>query len=258
MSDAPLVRSSESDGVRTITLDSHSNRNALSRRLLAELDGAITAAQHDAATRVIVLTAVGNVFCSGADLAEQQQGVAAPPAEFADLLRKVWSSPQPVIARVNGSVRGGGIGLIAASDIAIGLRRATFAFGEVRLGAVAAVVAVPCLQRMTSRDAAELFLTGVTFDGEKAASTRLLTVAVEDDDLDRSVDQYLADLRAGGPGALRLTKELLRTVPNLSIDDAFARMAQLSADRWSSAEAREGSTAFVEKRAPQWMQSRAK
>src|SRR5215216_4373776 len=133
-----MINRDFSDGVARLVLDSPHNRNALSTQLLTELDDGLDAAQRDDAIRVIVLSGEGPVFSSGADLKEQreykQHGLQSPVADLlVGALTKILDSPQPVVARVNGHARAGGLGLIGAADIAIAPRAATFGFAEVRL-----------------------------------------------------------------------------------------------------------------------------
>jgi len=187
------------DEIAVITLNSPANRNALSSALLTELHAALAAALADTGTRVIVLTGAGPAFCAGADLKEAAGRPAAAPALFPRIVELIFASPKPVICRVNGSARAGGIGLIAACDIAIAPLPATFAFTEVRIGAVPAIIAVPCLRRMPSRAAAEYFLTGETFSAERAREIGLLTLAVPEADLDAQTGRY-ANAAARGAG----------------------------------------------------------
>jgi methylglutaconyl-CoA hydratase len=251
-----LVRSVTGGLVATVTLDSPANRNALSGALLTQLHTALTGALADDSVRVIVLTGAGTAFCSGADLKEARDAPAAAPSSYPQILQLIWDSGKPVICRVNGSARAGGIGLIAACDIAIAPRPATFAFTEVRIGAAPAIIAVICLRRMSSRSAAEYFLTGESFDADRAAALGLLTAAVDEGDLDAQTQRYADLLLRGAPGALAVTKQLLRDVPGLSLADGLNRMAEVSASRFGSAEAREGMAAFAERRQPSWAAER--
>ena len=247
-----LVRSQADAGLTTITLDSPASRNALSSALLTQLRAALTGALAAAGCRVIVLTGAGTVFCAGADLKEARSGRAAAPELFPEILQLIWDSPKPVICRVNGSARAGGIGLIAAADIAIAPLPATFAFTEVRIGVVPAIISVPCLRRMPPRAAAEYFLTGEVFDAVRAAEIGLLTRAVEPAGLDAEVQRYAGMLLSGAPTALAAAKDVLREVPALPFAGGLARMAELSASGFASPEAREGMAAFAEKRPPSW------
>jgi methylglutaconyl-CoA hydratase len=247
-----LVRSDRTGAVATITLDSPANRNALSRRLLLELYAALASALSDTVIRVIVLTGAGPAFCSGADLKESRTSPAAAPELFPNVLQLIWDSPKPVVCRVNGSARAGGIGLIAACDIAVAAQPATFAFSEVRIGATPAIIAVTCLRRMDPRAAAEYFLTGEAFDAQRAMEIGLLTRAVPETELDEQTSRYADVLLRGAPGALGVTKTVLHEAGTLPVADGLARMAKLSAERFASAEAQEGMAAFAEKRDPAW------
>ena len=251
---SPLVHLSAADAVATITLDSPHNRNALSTRLLAELSDALDQALAEPAVRVIVLTGTGPVFCSGADLKEQGSAAGGAPvtASLPDILARIWESPKPVICRLNGTARAGGLGLVTACDFAIAPDTATFAFTEVRLGVVPAMISVTALRRLDPRAAAEYFLTGEVFDAHRAVEIGLLTRAVPADELDTAVAHYADMLRRGAPEALAITKRLVREVPALPFDEALRRMTALSAERFTSAEGQEGIRAFREKRDPSW------
>jgi methylglutaconyl-CoA hydratase len=247
----PLVRVTAEGGVATITMDSPHNRNALSRRLVASLREALTESLADDRVRVLVLTGTGPAFCAGADLKEQSAG--DPPPDVPGLVGLIWNSPKPVVARLNGPARAGGLGLVTACDIAVAPDTATFAFTEVRLGVVPAMIAVTCLRRMDPRAAAEYFLTGESFDARRGQEVGLINRAVPADELDAAVAHYTGMLLRGAPEALALAKRLPRTVPGMSVEEGFARMAELSAERFASTEAKEGIAAFLEKRDPRWM-----
>jgi methylglutaconyl-CoA hydratase len=245
-----LVHSTVSAGVATLTLDSPPNRNALSAQLMSELAAALAEAVASDAVRVVVLSHTGRVFCAGADLKATAAATASgdmPIASVPSLLEALAASPKPVIARVGGPARAGGIGLVAACDLAVAGRSATFAFTEVRLGVVPAVISVPVLPLLTARAARELLLTGEVFDAERALAAGLLTAVVADEDLDAEVARYAGMLALGAPGALAATKALLRAP---STD--YAELAALSARHFAGPEGREGVAAFTEKRRPSW------
>jgi methylglutaconyl-CoA hydratase len=251
-----LVHCRVADGVATLTLDSPENRNALSPQLMGQLAAGLRSALDDGSVRVIVLSHAGRVFCSGMDLKATARASGAgdmPVTAFPDILTTLWTSPKPVLARVGGPARAGGIGLVAACDIAVAARSATFAFTEVRLGVVPAIISVPVLPRLAPRAAHELFLTGEVFDAVRAAAIGLVNVAVADEDLDAEVDRYVDMLVRGAPGALAGTKEMLRRPSAGSMAADFAAMAALSAERFASEEGREGMAAFAQKRAAAWI-----
>ena len=258
MSAAPLVRSEAGEGVARVTLDSPGNRNAMSVALLTQLLDALDAALAEPSVRVVVLSGTGPVFCSGADLKEQREyrerGERSPVADLlVSALARVLESPKPVLARVNGHARAGGLGLIGAADIAIAPEDATFGFAEVRLGLVPAVIAVTTVPRMTPRAALELFLTGETFDGRRAVEVGLLNRVVPAERLDAEVERYADMLRRGGPEALGHIKPMLARIRALPRDEAFRELAELSTARFASDEGQEGMRAFAERREPSWV-----
>jgi methylglutaconyl-CoA hydratase len=253
-----LVRTVTDSGVTTLTLDSPANRNALSTPLIRELLDGLAAALADPAVRVVVISHTGPVFCSGADLKETAEARAngTLPAELVgDLLAAIWESPKPVLARVAGPARAGGLGLIAAADIAVCTREATFAFSEVRLGVIPAVISATVLPRLAPRAAAELYLTGDVFDGVRAAQIGLVTAAVPAAELDPAVTRYCHALVRGGPLALAGAKRLLRRTPGEDIRADLAELSIRSAGFFRSDEGREGVTAFREKRDATWVPS---
>ncbi|MGE0600331.1 MAG: enoyl-CoA hydratase-related protein [Dehalococcoidia bacterium] len=251
-----LVHYELTGGVGRITLDSPPNRNALSRQLTAELAAHMDAAVSDPAARIILLTGTGGVFCSGADLKEQrdanQSGGNTGPTALAPILEAMWNAPKPVVGRINGAARAGGMGLVAACDIAIGVESATFAVNEVRIGVIPAIISVVLLRKLSVTHAMEIFLTGEPFMGSRAVEIGLLNSAVHSDDLDKETDRYLAMLKQGAPGALGGAKRLVREVAAMEMHAGFEAMAELSAKYFASPEALEGMTAFAERRPPAW------
>ena len=253
-----LVHLDVADGVATVTLDSPRNRNALSSQVRRELQVHLDAAIADLDVRVVVLAHTGPVFCAGMDLRESSGASADAQGvnEFPRILRTIWTSPTPVVARLAGSARAGGVGLVAACDLAVAADAATFAFTEVRVGVVPAAIAVTVLPRLLPRAAHELFLTGQTFDATRAVAVGLLNAAVPADDLDAETARYVELLRLGAPAALAATKALLHRPLGDDLDAAFTAMQQLSAHHFASAEGQEGMAAFAEKRPPAWVRRR--
>ncbi|WP_433430868.1 enoyl-CoA hydratase-related protein [Nonomuraea sp. CA-141351] len=247
-----LVHKDLARGVATITLDSPPNRNALSVRLLADLADRLHWALAEPEARMIVLTGTGKVFCSGADIKEQKASGAPVTASFPEILTLIWDSPKPVICRLNGTARAGGLGLVTACDFAVAPLTASFAFSEVRLGVVPAMISVPVLRRVEPRAAAEYFLTGEVFDAARAAEIGLISRAVPEEELDATVARYAELLIQGAPEALAITKRLVREVPGMPFEEGLRRMTELSAERFTSEEGQEGIAAFREKRPPKW------
>ena len=244
-----LVHLSVRSGIATITLDSPANRNALSTPLRAQLLDAAERTADDDSVRVVVLDHTGPAFCAGMDLTEPPEAVNELPR----ILHRIWTHPKPVVAKLAGHARAGGIGLLAAADIAVAAAHTTFAFTEVRLGVVPAVISVTVLARLLPQAAHELFLTGETFDTTRATALGLLNSAVPADQLDAEVTRYTGMLLQGGPQALALTKQLLRRSSEPTMAHDFAAMLELSAARFASAEGQEGIRAFAEKRPASWV-----
>src|SRR3954453_22710966 len=235
-----LVRTVTAAGVTTLTLDSPANRNALSTALMGELLDRLSAAVSAPSVRMVVLSHTGPVFCSGADLKETAEARAngrLPADLIGDGLAAIWELPEAVVARVGGPARAGGLGLIAAADIAVCTEDATFAFSEVRLGVMPAVISAPVLRRLPPRAAAELYLTGDVFDGRRAAEIGLVTAAAPGETLDDAVATSPEALTRGGPEARAVTKELLRRAAPPSVRDDLAELSALSARYFRSAEA---------------------
>ncbi|MET9891558.1 enoyl-CoA hydratase family protein [Streptomyces sp. NBC_00647] len=241
-----VVRTARDRAVTTLTLDSPANRNALSAALVGELADALTRCGKDDETRAVVLTHTGNTFCAGADLREPPH-----PDAFVGLLRQIVELRRPVVARVTGHVRAGGLGLLGACDIAVAGPEASFAFTEVRIGVAPAVISLPLLPRTDPRALARYYLTGERFDAAEAVRTGLLTAAGED--VDAVLAPVLDGLRRSSPQGLAETKELLTAKVLEAFDRDAADLTALSARLFSSAQAREGMTAFLERRDPAWV-----
>jgi methylglutaconyl-CoA hydratase len=245
-----LVGVQHRGGIRTLTLDSPHNRNALSTLLLEQLAAALRDATGDGDVRGIVLTGAGSVFCSGADLSERG---GAAPNRMPEILTQMVESPVPVIVRVNGHARAGGIGLVAAGDLAVATEAASFAFTEVRVGVAPAMILVPALRVMDRRFVVRMSLTGERFEARAAAAAGLLSDVVADETaLDTWVDTQTEALRRAAPGALRATKDLLRTLPARPWARGLADAADVSATLFAGPEAAEGMEAFLQKRTPSW------
>ena len=244
-----LVHYSVSDAVATITLDSQHNRNALSRQLVTELFESIERAAADDDVRVVLLAAAGKVFCSGADLSEASAGGMDEGARrIVDLQRLIVTLDKPVVARVYGAVRAGGIGIVAASDIVVAADDATFALTEVKLGLAAAIISLTVHARMNPRAAALTTLGGEVFSGADAAAYGLATRAVPADDLDAEVAKVCASLASGAAQGLRESKRILNRELVERIDAHGDEMAELSARLFASDAAKTAMTAFLSRK----------
>ena len=251
MSDSPpeLVHYRVDDHVASLKLDSQHNRNALSRQLVAELFAGLERADADDDVKVVLIRAVGPAFCSGADMSEAgADGMEKAARVLVDLQRKIATLPMPVVTRVQGSVRAGGIGIVAASDIAVSAEHATYAFTEVRLGLTPAAISLSVLPRMHDRAAALIFLTGDVFDGREAGRMGLVTKVVSEDELNLEVDGICAALAKGSPQGLRETKRLIGQPLVERIDRLGDDLARLSAELFASDEAKAAMLAFLSRK----------
>lgn len=248
MSDAPaeLVHYDVADQVATITLDSPHNRNALSRQLVTELFARLEEADADADAKVVLIRSSGRVFCSGADLSEAATGSMEEGARrIVDLQRLIVTMDKPVVTALLGAVRAGGIGIIAASDIAVAAEDATFALTEVKLGLAAAIISLTVHHRMTPRSAALTTLGGEVFTGADAATYGLVTRAVPADVLDDAVAEVCASLATGAVQGLRESKRILNRDLVARIDAHGDELAELSGRLFASEEAHAAMTAFL-------------
>jgi enoyl-CoA hydratase len=260
-----------------LTLDSGHNRNALSTTLVGQLHQLLRDAAADPAVRAVVLDHTGGTFCAGADLSaasgadprgDREGGGAgrrgSPPSaygqavdrarELTALLRAIVESPLPVIAAVDGHVRAGGMGLVAACDVAVAGPRSTFALTEARIGVAPAIISLTLLPKISARAAARYYLTGEKFDAAEAAAIGLITLAT--DDVDAAVAALAADLSQASPQGLAASKALTTAAVLAAFDRDAERLSEESARLFVSEEAREGMLAFLQKRPPQWAPDR--
>jgi len=250
------------DGRRgELTLNRPERHNALDEAMIAELTIGLQELAADPRVRVVVLSAVGKSFCSGADLAWMKRAAGYGEAEnladarnLADLFTTLDTLPKPTIARVQGPAYGGGVGLVAACDIAVGAVEARFALTEVRLGLIPAVISPYVLAAIGRRQARRYMLTAEVIPAAEAWRIGLLHQLVEGlEALDQTIDGLVKTLAANGPEALTACKTLISEVAGRSIDAALVEDTARRITRVrAGAEAGEGLAAFLEKRRPSW------
>jgi enoyl-CoA hydratase/carnithine racemase len=239
VSDA-LVHRNDDDRIAVITLDSPANRNALSRRLVAELGQALAEAGADESLHGVLLRSSHPVFCAGADLKEAATvDMVESARSIVALQRTIAALPVPVVTRLDGAVRAGGLGLVASSDVVVCRDDATFALNEVRLGLAAAVISIPLRARLSQRAASAWFLTGSPFGAEEALEHGLVTAVVDEASMDGAVAGVLEDLRAGARQGLVEAKRLLNRDLVAAFDRDGDEMARLSGLLFHSDVARE-------------------
>ena len=246
------------NGAAWITLNRPESRNALSAVLVSEVHQHLLAADEDASVRCIVITGAEPAFCSGADLknppGQMIRGRQSVP--YPKVLMTIMESPKPVIAAVNGAAFAGGLGLVGAADIVVAVEDARFAFSEVRIGVIPAVISVVCIPKLGTHHAMRLFLTGERFTGAQAVEMGLAHRAVPKDDLLAAVEEEISMINLGGPIAVPECKKLVRRIPALSIEEGFEEASEWSSRMFASEEAAEGMAAFREKRNADWIKQR--
>ncbi len=251
---AELVHYTVAGGIATITLDSPGNRNALSRQMVGELVARLGEAADAAASgtvRGIVLAHTGKVFCAGADLKDAgAHGVEEGAQDLVTILRTILSIPVPVIARVDGVARAGGLGILGACDIVVANSAATFAFSEVRIGLGPAIISLTTMPRMDSRSTSRYYLTGETFDAAAAQAAGLITLTA--DDVDAALAPIIDGIRQGSPQGLAVSKKMSAAPTLAALEAGAAEMAALSSSLFTTEEAKEGMAAFLERRRPAW------
>jgi methylglutaconyl-CoA hydratase len=248
------------EGVARVTLNRPDVRNAFDDALISRLKNTFDEIGGDPSVRTLVLAGNGPAFCAGADLNWMkrmagygyEQNLADAQA-LADMLASLDRMPKPTIARVHGPAFAGGTGLVAACDIAVGTPEAKFCFSEAKLGLSPATISPHVMRAIGERAARRYFLTAEVFDAAEAERIGLLTFQVPKEALDKTIDDLLAHLLAGGPQAHREIKSLIRAVAGRPVEDALVRdTAKRIAEIRVSPEGREGIASFLEKRKPDW------
>lgn len=257
------IRVSNQSGICEISLDRPGTHNAFDDKLIRELTDALEAAQHDASVWAVVLTGEGKTFSAGADAHWMRSMAGASELEnrndslrLAQLMRTLNFLPKPTVAKVNGSAYGGGVGLIACCDFAIGIEDAKFSLSEAKLGLVPAVISPYVIAAIGLRQARRLFVSAEIFNGEEAFRIGLLHQVVSRSDLDDAVAHTLHYLRKCGAQAQAEAKALALRVAGITRESAEKideQNAALIARLRVSEEGQEGLTAFLEKRPPRWM-----
>lgn len=248
------------DGVAHITLNRPDCHNAFGDELIAELQDAFDRLANEERVRLVVLSAVGKSFSAGADLQWLQRFAAQAPAsneadaaKLAKMFHRLFTLPQPTLALVQGDAYGGGVGLVAACDIAIAADTACFCLSEVKLGLIPAVIGPYVLRAIGPRAARRYVLSAERFDSMEARRLGLVHAVVPGDGLMEAGEAWADAILRNGPQAVRAAKHFLAEITGRRLDEALvAETARRIADVGSGAEAREGIAGFLGKRPPAW------
>ena len=250
----------DSRGVATLTLAREDKHNALSAQMLADLTQAAAELAADDAVRVVILAAAGRTFCAGGDLGwmQEQMGMdagtrAIEAGKLATMLGALNRLPKPLIGRLHGNAFGGGVGMAAVCDVAIGVDSLKMALTETKLGIIPATIGPYVIARMGEGRARRVFMSGRVFDAHEAVELGLLARAVPADDLDAAVEREVLPYLACPPGAVAAAKKLAQDLGGAATEEAVAMSIAALAARWETAEAAEGIGAFFEKRRAAWV-----
>jgi methylglutaconyl-CoA hydratase len=259
MNDSRTVRVETAGKIGRVTFCRPEIHNAFNDQVIDEMTFAFKRLKTDPDVRVVILTGEGKSFCAGADLNWMRkvkdyayEDNLDEARRLADLFWDIYSFPKPVIGRINGAAIGGGTGFVAVTDIAVAAQSAVFSFSEVKIGVVPACISPYVIKRVGEGKAREFFLTGERLTSERALEAGLVNRAVPDEMLDATVNGLVESVLTSGPEAIRVCKELLQTVPSLTVDDFKEHTARVIADLRQSAEGQEGMDAFLNKRKPKW------
>lgn len=256
-----LIAKTIESGVATVTLCRSEKRNALSRELLQQLSAAVTEVLDDPQTRVLVLRAEGKVFCAGMDLVEMQARASSEDGQkewmqdsqdYCELLVSLYAASVPTIAALQGPVLAGGVGMVLACDFVIAIEGAFFALPEPQRGITAAMVTPLLVHRIGAGPAGHLLLSGRRQSAADAAKTGLVYEVVSPESLDEAVNSLTDSIMLGSPEALAITRRHLDEVGGNDLVARIRQSIEVSATARSSQDAREGLSAFLEKRKPKW------
>lgn len=245
--------------VVTIYLNRPEVHNAMSEELMKQLTTCFEKFGYDEKTRIIILTGKGKSFCAGADLNWMKSMVKYSKEEnikdsrlLVSLYDSIYNCPKPVIGRVNGHAFGGGLGLFAVCDIAIAVPDCKFAFSEVKLGIIPAVISTYIARRVNISNMRRLFITGERFDSEYAKNIGLIDYVVPENEIDNKIEFYIKLLRSSGPIAIKQVKNLIDSIEKMEVEKYKNFTVEKISELRISDEGQEGINAFLKKRKSKW------
>lgn len=254
------VERSYNDKIAVVTMRRPEAHNAFNPQLIADLRAAFTELSGDAGLHAVILTGDGPSFSAGADLSMMKEAGALSPEQnlndarsMAELFEIINTFPCPVIARVNGTAMGGGLGLVAVCDIVIAVEQARLAFSEVKLGIAPAVISPYVIRKIGETHARVLFVTGERFNAVRGREIGLVHIVTAADELDAAVAKTVKELLSSAPNGLRACKKLALSVGTMDPETARNYTAETISTLRTGPEGQEGLQAFLEKRKPNWI-----
>lgn len=254
--DKPLLRE-DNGGITTLTFNRPKQYNALSEALLTELQAALSAIEHDAAVRVVIIAGNGPAFCAGHDL-KQMRGTPSKPyydklfAQCGEMMMTLTRLPQPVIARVHGIATAAGCQLVAQCDLAVASANAKFAVSGINVGLFCATPSVPLSRNLGRKQAMEMLLTGEFIDAATACERGLVNRVVAAEQLDAAVNDLARKILAKSAVAVSAGKRMFYRQLEMGFENAYSLAADTMACNMMAEDAAEGIDAFMQKRAPLW------
>ncbi len=252
-----ILYSVDTQGIATVTLNRPEKRNPIGATTLVELGQGFSLAKVDPKVRVVVLTGAGSCFSAGGDLADLSQPHSTSQVTLAQLLQQMHALGKPIVARVNGHALAGGLGLMIACDLVIASDCATFGTTEIKVGLWPMMITAELVRNVGRKNALEMMLSGRRMSAEEALRIGLITRLVVADDLDREVAQVALSLAQSSASTLKFGLEAFYGTQDMPYEPALQHLQGQLQALLETPDAREGLTAFVEKRAPQWQASKA-
>ncbi|MEL0108035.1 MAG: enoyl-CoA hydratase-related protein [Rhodospirillaceae bacterium] len=254
---------SNDNGLARVVLDRPERHNAFDDHVINELDQVFTNIAQNQSIRAVILSANGKSFSAGADIEWMKRAAAyteqeneAASLEMAKMLNRIYTLPQPVIALVQGGAYGGGVGLVAVSDVVVATTQARFCFSEVKLGIIPAVISPYVVRAAGSRALRRYFFTADVFDADEAFRLGLVDIVTDGEELESTGLSIAAKIMENGPAAVAASKQLIDRVSGKPIDESLVtETAKLNAKMRATDEGRDGIAAFLEKRPPVWRKS---
>lgn len=254
------IKTNIKNHIATVMLSRPEVHNAFNDDMIKGLTEAFLELGKNQNVRVIILSSEGKSFCAGGDLNWMKKAIDYTYEEnikdslkLAKMFRTINECPKPVIARIQGTAIGGGVGLVSVCDVSCAVSTAKFSLSEVRIGLIPAVISPFVMRKILPGEARRYFLTGERFDANEAKRIGLISeVAVDEKEMDKKISEWTEAILSGGPEAISACKKTIRDVSSLEIDEALELSSKELAERRASKEGQEGIKAFFEKRQPDW------